>query len=224
MSEKGIMDWFGRRKEDAVRVGSRNHGIAVLDAVTEMDMCLKAMIDGKNAEAIKCIERLMLSEHEADRIEDKLCVDIAGGELSVQEREDLMHFVRKTDQIANWTKEAALHVQLIMETNAVVDQDVWKSMQKMSSEIMLAVKYLIRMVENLKEVNQEIIKSIDAVNDQEKIVDGLYYSTIKQIHLSNMDPRAVMLSRDLVQALEMAADTCKNCADTITVIISSRRH
>lgn len=206
-----------------MRVGSRNHGIAVLDTMTELDMSLKAMFEGKSQVALKCIERLILSEHEADRIEDKLCIEIAGGELSVQEREDLMHFVRKTDQIANWAKEAALHVQLVIETNSVVPEGVWKNTQKMSSEIIMAIKYLIKMVENLREAPNDVIKSIDAVNDQERIVDGLYFSTIKQIHLSDMDPKAVMLMREIVLSLEMAADTCKACADTITVIVSSRR-
>lgn len=223
MSEKGMLDWFSKRTEDTVRIGSRSHGIAVLDAVSELNMALKSMADGKKDVALKCLDRLFLSEHEADRIEDKLCIEIVGGELSVQEREDLIHFVRKMDEIANWAKEAALYVQLIVETRSEVPQEIWKANEKMSSEIMTAVKYLIKAIESLGSDSKETVKNIDAVNDQEMVVDTLFFQNIKQAHLSDMDPKAMMLVRDMIHSLEMTADVCKTCADTITILLTSRR-
>ncbi|MDR3206109.1 MAG: DUF47 family protein, partial [Candidatus Methanoplasma sp.] len=149
MNEKGMLGWFGRRKEDSVRTGSRSHGLAVMDAAIELDLAIQAMSKGDRTAAMKCIERLILCEREADRIEDRLCAEISGGELSVQEREDLIHFVRKMDHIANWAKEAALHIQLIKETDSEVPEDIWNQIGKMSSEIMPAVKHLIKAVESL---------------------------------------------------------------------------
>ncbi|MCK9322753.1 MAG: DUF47 family protein [Candidatus Methanomethylophilaceae archaeon] len=223
MSEKGMLEWFGKRKEDAVRLGSRSHGISVLDAVTELDMALVAMSKNDYVTASKCIDRLILSEREADRIEDKLCADLSGGELSVQEREDLIRFVRKMDHIANWAKEASLHIQLLKETNASVPEEIWKSVEKMSAELLPAVRYLIKAVESLKDDTAETVRNIDNVNDQERIIDGLYFATIKEVHLSDMESKAVMLMRELILSLEMAADTCKACADTISIILVSRR-
>ena len=223
MSEKGIMGWFAKRKEDFVRMGSRGHGLVVLDAVTELDMAMMAMAKGNRQEAAKCIERLILCEREADRIEDKLCADVSGGELSVQEREDLIHFVRKMDQIANWSKEAAIHIQLLTETNALVPEDIWLEAAKMSSEIIPAVKHLVKAMESLNSDVTETVRNIDAVIDQEKIVDGMYFAAIKHIHLSPMDPKAVMLMREVILSLEMAADTCKACADTISILMVTRR-
>jgi len=223
LSEKGMLEWFGKRKEDAVRLGSRSHGISVLDAVTELDMALVAMSKNDYVTASKCIDRLILSEREADRIEDKLCADLSGGELSVQEREDLIRFVRKMDHIANWAKEASLHIQLLKETNASVPEEIWKSVEKMSAELLPAVRYLIKAVESLKDDTAETVRNIDNVNDQERIIDGLYFATIKEVHLSDMESKAVMLMRELILSLEMAADTCKACADTISIILVSRR-
>lgn len=218
-----MLEWFGKRKEDAVRLGSRSHGISVLDAVTELDMALVAMSKNDYVTASKCIDRLILSEREADRIEDKLCADLSGGELSVQEREDLIRFVRKMDHIANWAKEASLHIQLLKETNASVPEEIWKSVEKMSAELLPAVRYLIKAVESLKDDTAETVRNIDNVNDQERIIDGLYFATIKEVHLSDMESKAVMLMRELILSLEMAADTCKACADTISIILVSRR-
>lgn len=223
MSEKGMLGWFGKRKEDTVRTGSRSHGLAVLDAVTELDTAILEMSKGDQAAAMKAVDRLILCEREADRIEDRLCAEVSGGELSVQEREDLIHFVRKMDHIANWSKEASLHIQLIKETNSEVPENIWLEIKKMSDELIPAVKHLIKAVENLSSDSAETVRNIDAVNDQERIVDTLYFEAIKRVHLSSMDPKSVMLVRELILSLEMAADTCKACADTLTILLTSRR-
>jgi len=221
--KKGMMGWFSKRKGEVVMMGSRSHGLVVQDAVTEIDLALAAIERGDRVNAMKCIERLMLLEREADKIEDKLCADVSGGELSVQEREDLIHFIRKMDQIANWTKEGAIHIQLLMETNALVPDYIWAEVGKMSEELIPAVKHLVKIVENIDVASAETTGSIEAVYDQEKIIDELYFSCIKHVHLSPMDPRAVMLIRELIFALEMAADTCKACADTISIMMAARR-
>jgi len=221
--KKGMLGWFTKRKEETVRMGTRSHGLVVQDAVTELDLAVIAMGKEDHVSAMKCVERLMLSEREADKIEDRLCADVSGGELSVQEREDLIHFIRKMDQIANWAKEGAIHIQLLKETNALVPEYIWLEVGKMSAELIPEVKHLVKVVENMDNVSTETLRNIEAVYDQERIIDGLYFSCIKQVHLSQMDPRAVMLIRELIFTLEMAADTCKNCADTISIMLSARR-
>lgn len=223
MSEKGILGWFSKRKGETVRIGSRSHGLVVMDTVAELDLAITAMGKDDTKDAMKCIERLIMFEREADRIEDKLCADVSSGELSVQEREDLMFFIRKMDEIANWSKEGALHIQLLNETNAIVPPEIWNEIGKMSSELIPAVRYVVRAVDMQETASNEILKNIEAVYDQERIIDSLYFSCIKQVHLSKMDPRAVMLARELIYSLEMAADTCKTCADTLSIMLSARR-
>jgi len=218
-----MMVWFSKRKGEVVMMGSRSHGLVVQDAVTELDLALAAIERGDRVNSMKCIERLMLLEREADKLEDKLCAEVSGGELSVQEREDLIHFIRKMDQIANWTKEGAIHVQLLMETNALVPEFIWAEIRKMSTELIPAVKHLVKVIEGIDSSSAETIGNIEAVYDQEKIIDELYFSCIKHVHLSTMDPRAVMLIRELIFTLEMAADTCKACADTISIMMVARR-
>jgi predicted phosphate transport protein (TIGR00153 family) len=217
------MVWLSKRKGETVMMGSRSHGLVVQDTVTELDLAIKAMAKGDRVNAMKCIERLIMLEAEGDKIEDRLCEDVSGGELSVQEREDLIYFIRKMDTIANWAKEGAIHIQLLVETKALVPDYIWVELGKMSSELITAVKHLVKMLESMETSPTETLGNIDAVYDQEKIIDGLYFSCIKQVHLSPMDPRAVMLARELILAMEMAADTSKACADTISIILSARR-
>jgi predicted phosphate transport protein (TIGR00153 family) len=218
-----MMGWLSKRKGETVMMGSRSHGLVVQDAVTELNLAMIAMGRGDQVSAMKCIERLMMLEREADKLGDKLCIDVSGGELSVQEREDLIHFIRKMGQIANWVKEGAIHIQLLMETNALVPEYIWAEIGKMSAELIPGVKNLVKIVEILDSSSTEMVSNIESIYDQEKIIDGLYFSCIKQVHLSPMDPRAVMLVRELIFTMEMAADTCKACADTISIMMVSRR-
>jgi predicted phosphate transport protein (TIGR00153 family) len=221
--KKSVIGWLSKRKVETVMVGTRSHGLVVQDTVAELDLTLKAMFKGDTVNAMKCIGRLIKLETEADKIEDRLCEEVSGGEMSVQEREDLMYFIRKVDSIANWAKEGALHVQLLIETKALVPDYIWEEISKMSTELITAVKHLVKTVESMDTSPTETLGNIEAVYDQEKIIDSLYFTCIKQVHLSSMDPRAVMLARELILAIEMAADTCKASADTISIILSARR-
>jgi len=221
--KKGMMGWFSKRKEEVVRMGSRGQGLIILDVATELNLTLKAMVKGDVVNAMKCIERLMLLEKEADRLEDKLCADVSGGELSVQEREDLIHLIRKMDQITNWCKEGAIHIQLLKETNALVPEYIWVEIEKMSAELIPAAKSLIKIIQTADNFSNESLKNIEAVSDQEKIIDEMYFSCIKQVHLSPMDPRAVMLVRELIFSIEMAADVFKDCADAFNMMFAARR-
>ncbi|MFA6870311.1 MAG: DUF47 family protein [Methanomethylophilus sp.] len=216
------MEWFGKRKEDNVGSGTRNHAMAVLDTASELGLALTAMAKGDEDAAVKCTERLILSEVEADRIEDRLCADISTGELSFQEREDLIHFVRETDQVANWAKEAALHLQLIIETRSQVPPEIWRELADMAEELTSEVRYLLAVIESMWSDSRVTVCNIDSVNDQERVIDRLYFSAIKHVHLSEMDPKAVMLVRDLISAIESAADSGKSCGDTINILLVSR--
>lgn len=222
MSDKGILDWFGKRKEDSVNDGSRSHAVAVHDTVAELRRALGAMAGGDPAGALKCIERLMLSEEEADRIEDRLAAEISRGEMSVQEREDLIVFVRKTDKVANWAKEGAIQLQLLVETRAVVPEEIWEELEHMVEELIAEIRLLVAAIESMHTDVNATKRNIDSLNDQERILDSLYFKGIKHAHLSDMDPKAVLLVDNLINAIEMAADNGKSCGDTINILMVSR--
>lgn len=222
MSDKGILEWFGRKKESSVSDGSRSHAMAVTDTVSELKSSLKAMAEGDRAKAVKGIERLMLCEQEADRIEDRLTAEISRGEMSVQEREDLIVFVRDTDEIANWAKEAAIHEQLIIETGAQVPPEIWAEAAEMAGELETESKALVDAIAGMRGDPRAALSGIDAVFDQERIIDGLYFQGIKHAHMSQMDAKAVVLVDRMIDAMEKSADSGKSCGDMINILIASR--
>lgn len=220
---RNLLGWFGKRKENVVQNGIMAHAISVLDCVTELGMANRCMVNGDTSGAVMCIDRLFVNEREADSLEDDLSAQLSIGELSAQEREDLLHFVRKTDSIANWSKEAALHIQLIIETGAQVPIGIWEGLVGISADLESEVKYLMNAIKLLGTDTQEIRECIEGVKDQERLIDRSTFNMIKAIHLSDMDYKPIMLTCKVVDAMEMAADAVKGCADTITILMVARR-
>jgi hypothetical protein len=218
-----ILNWFGKRKESLVTAGMHSHALAVLDCVTELGAALRAMSEGDTATASKCINRLIVNEHEADALEDRLCEQLSLGDVGPQEREDLLHFVRKTDSIANWCKEAAIYIQLIIETGVKVPQSVWSMARSISSDLESEVNYLMSCIKVMITGKDDIHACIEGVKAQEHKIDMSYIDITKEIYLQTEDAKAIMLTTKVVEAMEMAADTGKGCADTISILMVARR-
>lgn len=220
---KNLLDWFGKRKENVVQNGIGAHALAVLDCVLELNLCLRNMESGDGANAAKCIERLFVNERKADSIEDQLCEQLSIGDLNIQEREDLLHFVRKIDNIANWSKEAALHIQLINELGLNIPKDMWNGLAGIGSELETEVKYLMNAIKLLGTDGPEIHNCIQGVKDQESLIDRLNHSAEKLAYTTDMDYKSLMLISEVLNSLEMAADTGKSCADAISILTVARR-
>ncbi|MFA6803927.1 MAG: DUF47 family protein [Candidatus Methanomethylophilaceae archaeon] len=223
MSEiKNMLDWFAKRKGDLVQSGNRSHSLVILDVVNEVNNAITAMSAGDKQTVLKSLDRLILSEREADRIEDKLTLSVSDGSLSMQEREDLLHFIKKSDKIADWATEAGTYIQMVIDTETVVPQHIWESSKQMSNELILAMRMLIKAIENLGTNRSETQRCVESIKDQERIIDQMHYTISKKILMSDMDYKGLMLMRGVVQALEESSDACKDCAETIMILISAR--
>lgn len=219
---KDMLEWFSKRTGGVVQKGSRSHGLIVLDVVMEAENALKAIAAGDKQTALKCIDRMILNEREADRIEESLCKEIVDGSLKSQDREDLLHLVKKTDKIAGKVTEAGAFLQLIIDTDIKVPAYLWGDIRQMATELILAVKLLIMAFESMDKSRDTVRRHIDSIKDQERHLDQMNYSNFRKILTADMDHRGVMLMRGLIEGLEDAADACNSCAETLTVMIIAR--
>ena len=218
-----ILDWFSKRKEDSMQEGTRKHGLAVLDAVSEVERAVEAMRAGDVQFTLKCIDRMVLSEREADKLEDRLSEAAAAGDLTAQVREDLIRLARMTDKVANWATKAGIHMQMIIECNVRIPPQIWDAVKLMSAELTLAAKLLIKSYENLAMDVNEALRIAGTVRDQEKVIDQIYYATMKKLLMSDMDYKGTMMMKGLVEALEESADACKHSAEILTMLLKSRK-
>lgn len=213
-----LLGWFGKRKENVVSDGLRSMFLSVQDCVSELGKAVRSMGDGDAPSAKKAMDRLFICEREADSQEDELCNQISIGELGPQEREDLMHFIRKTDKIANWSKEAAINISLVMEVGLDIPKSVWDMIAQSVSDLETEVRNLSNAVSMMGTTTGDIMECIRGVRAMERTIDLAYFDITKAVFSSEMDHRAIILMSRIIDAVEMAADTCKACSDTVAIL------
>ncbi len=218
-----LLGWFGKRREGAVADGLRTMSIPVRDCVVELGAAMRAMRDGDVQAARKATDRIYICEHEADSIEDRLCNEISLGELSPQEREDFMHFIRKLDKVANWSKEAALALNLIEDVGLAVPADIWSMTAQAGADLESELRNLVNAIEMLATDGGDVGPCIQGVREMERTVDRAYYDITKAAYSSDMDVKAILMVTRIVDAVENAADTCKGCSDTVAVLHYAKR-
>ncbi len=225
MSEdaKSIIGWFGKRKEGVLQKGMHEHAIAVFDCVTELGNAMAAMASGDKATASKAVQRLYVLEHEADGLEQMLCNQLSIGELDPQDREDFLHFVKKTDGIANWCKQAGIHLKLMVDTGVVVPVQVLEAFTSTVSDLRAEVDALINAINAMTSGSDDLMESVRDIKEEERRVDQAYESIMKAVLTSDMDHRATTLALRMLDSIEEAADTCKGCAETITILYNAKR-
>jgi predicted phosphate transport protein (TIGR00153 family) len=218
------LEWFGKRRESLVIKGLRDHVIAVGDATAELNKAVTALCNSDKEKAMDALTRMLLSEKEADNIEERISVELSKGDMEPKERELLMRLVRRMDFIADWSKESGMNLQLILEAKGKVPVNLWTHYHEMTIELERTTKELRASIEQLG-VNEELAdKHSREVERLEHVLDELYFVTKKEILFSDIDPRAVFLLRDMLHGIENAADSCKDVADIIHILLTSEAH
>ncbi len=217
--KKSLLDWFGMRRESVVMSGLKHHARAVQDTVAELNRAVGHLCKGEKDKAVEALNRLILSEKEADNAEVSLTQELSKGDLESKERGDLMHMVRRIDYVANWAKEAGMNLQLILEADVKVPSQLWQRYCAMTKELETAAKELRLALEFVGLNNDEAVKHADLVEKQEQLVDQMYFKTKKEILFSDTDPRAVFLLRDMLHGIENSSDSAKDVADSIRIVI-----
>jgi uncharacterized protein len=221
---KSLMEWFGKRRESVVMSGIRDHVRAVGDSVSELNKAVTALCGADKEKALEALNRMLLSEKEADNIEKRISEELSKGDMEAKEREDLMRMVRRMDYIADWSKEAGMNLQLILEAGVKVPINLWSHYHEMTIELEKATKELRASIENLG-INHELAnKHSREVERLEHVLDEMYFVTKKEILFSDTDPRAVFLLRDMLHGIENSADSCKDVADIIHILLTSEAH
>ncbi len=221
---KSLMDWFGKRRESVVMRQLRKHALKVFDTISELDRAISSIIQGATEMAYEAIQRVLLSEKAADNLEESISEELSKGDLSSRQREDLLHLVRRMDHGADWAKEAAMNLSLIIEAKVMVPATLWSGYREMSVTLKDLAYHLKGGVENLGKDQDVVLANWRRVEELEHILDELYFSTKKEILLSEMDVRAIFLMRDLLHGMENSADSCKDAADTIHIFVTAEMY
>jgi len=214
-----LLRWFGRRREVRAIMLMERHLANAVSATEDLERAIEAALRGDEEDMKACIKRVVEAEKEADRLRRDIMDELASEVLPATAREDLMHLVKRIDMIADWSREATR----ILASMPVEDvpKKILSSCLKMARGARECAHAVRRAVIKLLEKPEEALKEADRVERLEEEVDELYAEARRTFALMGPEearPSILILSRDLLDAIENVADWCENSCDQVRVI------
>lgn len=210
--------WFAqRRKSKVLEIADRQMTLAI-DTVVELEKSINAALKGKQKEATESIERLSATEHEIDELRRIVFEELTRGSLPSKDREDIMHLVKRLDQMADHVKDASRAVLILLD--AKVPKVMWEQFVETAKDLVDGATTLRKAIEklgtNLTEAT-ELAKKIDKIEHR---VDEKYVKTKSLLlkHSNKMDAATILLLKDLIEEMEHVADACDDTADYVRIL------
>ena len=213
--------WFVKRRKNKVLEIAYRQMVVALDTASDLERAVKAVLDGDNATAKTTIERLFKVEEEIDNLRRIVFEELTKGNLPNQDREDIMHLVKCLDVMADHIKDSARNVLVLMEID--VPKALWNAFHDMANSIVETAAVLKESLKNLSENPAKARELSEKVEEEETKAD-LKYLEIKARLLKygdNVNPAALLLLKDLLDAMEDAADGCADTGDYIRLLTVS---
>ena len=224
MSDKKLISWFEKRREDLIVAKTQEHINVVALCVQEFERAVEHHSKGDDTTALESIERAMTYEHEADGIENLIYEELSKGELEPKDRYDLMRLVRQADYIADKIKSVSRILKIIMTTDCQIDPAMLEHVLKLSKTTTKATITLKEAINDLGSNNAHCKVALKTVIELEKVADDQYYEA--KTFLFSKEPkslRVLILQKDLIESIEQASDYCKSTAEMVDLLIVSGR-
>lgn len=214
--------WFvQRRKSKVLELADRQLTLAV-DTVTELEDAIVAVTKKNLDDAKRYIEKLFITEEEIDNLRRTIFEESTRGSLPLNDREDLMHLVKRLDVMADHVKDSGRHVLLLMQVNMPVE--LWNAFAEMAKDLVECAKALRASIEKLGSDPVEARRLSQKVDEVEKRVDEKNLHIKELLLKSDKDvaPSALFILKDLLDSMEEVADSCDDTADYIRILTITR--
>ncbi len=218
---RNILGWLGMAEEQSLLSDTQKHVDETYKTVSYFSEAVKAFIRGDLEAKKAAIDNVRQSEQQADILRTKMVNELSESLILPPDREDLMHFVKTLDKIADWTNGAARLLGFIEQK---LPEDILKN-------ISLATELIFNSISNLKEAIQALTKNdlkkaladcqeVDRIEHQADDQKKLLIETI--IH-AKLEPTSLLLSYQLAEYLEGVTDKIEDAADFVKVVAIKSR-
>jgi len=213
---RNILGWLGMAEEQSILTDAQKHVEETYKTVTSFADAVKAFVKGDAQAKTDAIERVRQGEHEADILRSKMIKELSEGLLLPPDREDLMHFVKTLDKIADWTNGSARLLGFIEQ----------KIPESVLANISSATELILNSITKLKEAIDALIKNdlkkalldCEEVDRIEHMADDQKKMLIEAIIHANLEPTGLLLTYQLAEYLEGVTDKIEDAADMVKVL------
>jgi len=215
-------EWFAkRRKSKVLELADRQMTLAI-DTVIELEKSIDAASKGDKEKAKASFEKLSLVEHEIDELRRTVFEELTRGSMHSKDREDIMHLVKRLDEMADHVKDASRAVVLLLDAKVV--KEMWTQFAKTAKDLVAIATTLRNAIEKLGTDPLEAMKLAKQIDEIEGRVDEKYLRS-KALLLKNsnkMDAATILILKDLIEEMEHVADACDDTADYVRILTVTR--
>ncbi len=219
MSE--LLNWLKKRRETHALKTMRRHLATTMSIVDDLEKAVEAAVSNKAEETKSFVDNITRAEKEADILRRKFMDELSQGELPPEDREDLMHLMKRVDMVADWCREAT---RLL---NVIPMEEVPQTLKKASIEMVKGLKdcalSLLRSIDKMVDDPEEALEAADEVERKEEKVDDLHENARRLLAKEEkLKAGTAVLTSQLFEAIESSADSCEDTCDQIRIIIVRR--
>lgn len=214
--------WFARkRKSEVLELTDRQMTLAI-DTVIDLQKTIQAGLKGDKKSAKEHIEHLSTIEHEIDELRRTIFEKLTRGNMPPKDREDIMHLVKRMDEMADHVKDASRNASLLL--NSSLPKVFWERLFSMSNHLVEGATTLRKAVEALGTNTTLAMKLAMEIDKIEGKVDDEYLETKEMFiaHMKEIDAVSFLFLRDMIEELEHVADSCDDTADYVRILAVAR--
>lgn len=223
MGHRGLLSWFEARRKSTTLKLAQDQILKAINTVSSLEKAVVAFSEGRNEEARQAIDKLFSEEAEIDELRRAVFTELAKGDLPSEYREDLKSLVGRLDRMADYVKDAARNVNVLMDAGAVIPREIANTTISMAKNLVECTVLLSTSIEMLGVSPPQAKEFAIKVEASESIVDEehLRSKVLFIKHADEMNAPTVIVISDLVESMEAAADMCADTADFVRVLASS---
>lgn len=214
--------WFARRRKSKVLELADRQMILATDTVADLQKAVAAAVEGKKKEAANHIGHLSKIEHEIDELRRSIFEELTKDTMPPQDREDIMHLVKRLDEMADHVKDAARALDLMLKTQII--NVFWDPLSFVATKLVEITKILRKAIEALGTNPLKAKKLAITIDKIEGEIDEKYQH-VKELLLKysdDMSMATVLFLRDFAEEMEHVADACDDTADYVRILAATR--
>lgn len=214
--------WFSKRRKSRVLEMADRQMTLAIDTVIELEKSINAALNGNKGKAMASFEKLSKVEHEIDELRRTVFEELTRGSLMSKDREDIMHLVKRLDQMADHVKDASRAVILLLE--ATVSNELWEQFAQTAKDLVICATTLRKAIENLGSDPVKAMELAKQIDEIEGRVDEKYLKSKALLlkYSKEIDGATILLLKDLIEEMEHVADSCDDTADYVRILTVSR--
>ncbi|WXG42670.1 MAG: DUF47 family protein [Promethearchaeati archaeon SRVP18_Atabeyarchaeia-1] len=198
---------------------AQDHCRKIVSAVKELSLLYDDWVEGEYKEAEDRLNRISRIEDEANKLKHELLDQLSKATTMVN-REDLMRLALVIDEIADVAEGTGFRITAIHDWKP--DAGFKKEMQDLIEKLITATEKLRLSIFMLSENPAKSLEFADEIDAIEQDADKIQRRVGHSLYASKLEPKTLIMLKELVAHFEEMADTAERAADAIRIVAMAR--